>query len=142
MVVNRKVTGKAMSVPIGLVLGLGISLLITIIAAGVVAWMVLNESISEQALGYAAMVIVPLSVSIGAVAAAAAVKHQWLAMCAGVGGAYFLALIGTTALFFGGQYSGVWMTLIMTVLGVAIACFIGMKGLGKQGRKIKKYRPR
>lgn len=142
MVVNRKVTGKAMSVPIGLALGLGISLLITIIAAGVAAWMVLNESISEQALGYAAMVIVPLSVSIGAVAAAAAVKHQWLAMCAGVGGAYFLALIGTTALFFGGQYAGIGMTLFLTLAGVAIACAVGMKGQGKGSRRIKKYRPR
>ena len=142
MVVNRKVTGKAMPLPMGLALGLGISLVITLSVVGLLANMILNEKLGEQAIGYGAMVIVPVSTAIGALMAALAVKHQWLAVCAGVGGLYYLSLLSITALFFGGQYSGMGFTSFLVLLGIGVASAVGLRGEKKRPKIAKKYRPR
>ncbi len=131
-----------MSLPVGLALGAGISMIITLIAAGILAGMVLKGSVSENAIGYGTMVIVPISAALGALVAAMAVKHQWVIVCASVGGLYFVMLLSITALFFGGQYSGVGITALLILLGTAAACVIGLKGEKRGFKPRKKYRPR
>lgn len=142
MVINRKVTGKAMPLPAGLGLGLGISMVITLAAVGILAGMVLKGTVGENAIGYGAMLIVPLSAALGALAAALAVKHRWLIVCAGVGGLYFVTLLSITALFFGGQYSGIGTIALLILLGVGVAGLVGLRGEKKQFKPKKKYRTR
>ncbi|MBQ9762412.1 MAG: YrzE family protein [Oscillospiraceae bacterium] len=142
MVKNRKVTGKAMSLPAGLGIGLIVSVTITIAAVGVLASLVLNGKVGENAIGAGAMVIVPLSVAVGALTAALAVKHRWLVVCAGVGGVYYATMLGITALFFGGQYSGMGTTALLTLLGIGVSAAVGLRGEKKRFKPMKKYRPR
>lgn len=131
-----------MPLPAGLGLGLGISMAITLIAVGILAGMVLKGTVSENAVGYCTMIIVPVSAALGALVAAIAVKHRWLIVCASVGGLYFLTLLSITALFFGGQYSGVGITVLLILLGTAAACAVGLKGERRGFKQPKKYRPR
>lgn len=142
MVINRKVTGKAIPLPLGLGIGLGVSMLITLAAVGILAGMVLKGTVGENAIGYGAMLIVPLSSALGALAAALAVKHRWLVVCAGVGGLYFVTLLSITALFFGGQYSGIGVTALLILLGTGAACLFRLRGEKKGFRSKKKYRTR
>ena len=66
MVVNRKVTGKASSVPAGLALGGAVSLGITLILAAVIAKMVSDEKLAEENIGYGVMVLLFTASAAGA----------------------------------------------------------------------------
>ena len=51
------------------------------------------------------------------------------------GVAYFLCLLLVNALFFGGSYSGMAVTLILVVLAAGMAALTAGKGRGRRGPK-------
>ena len=67
MTVNRKVTGTAVTMPVGIGIGCGISLSFTILGAGLVAKLISMEVLRETAIGYGAMMTVLLATVCGAV---------------------------------------------------------------------------
>ena len=73
--VTYKLTAKAMTIPAGLALGVGMALAVTGIGAGVGAWAVLRGMISEKVIGYLAMVILLLSSAAGAAVAAGTIQR-------------------------------------------------------------------
>lgn len=128
MVANRKVTGKAMSMPAGIGTGLGISGSITLIGSAVIAWLISGEHLAESAIGYGAMVILLLSSAAGSWAAVLLIKHRRMLVCLISGASYFLLLLACTALFFGGQYQGIGMTALLILAGCGIVILLGLKG--------------
>lgn len=132
MVVNRKVSGKALSIPAGIGIGAGIGLLVTLIGTGILAWLLGEERIAVQGTGYGVMVILVLSSLLGPWIAAALVKHQRLVVCLATGGVYLLVLTGMNILWFGGQFQGILPTVLLILGGSTGAALVGN---GRQGNR-------
>lgn len=134
MVVNKKVTGRAASMPGGLALGSGIAMVLTILLAIITAKLVDAGTVGEGSIGYMALGILLLSSGSGAAVAAAKIKRRRLLVCMGAGAVYYGLLLALTALFFGGQYTGMGVTALVVAGGAATVCFAGM-GQGRGGEK-------
>ena len=76
MTVNRKVTGTAVSMPAGIGIGCGISMVLTLLGAGVVAKMIESEMLQESAVGYGAMLIILIASFGGSAIAVNKVKKR------------------------------------------------------------------
>ena len=134
MVANRKVTGKAASMPGGLALGGALSMALTILLSVLTAKLVDTGALAEDAVGYAALVILLLSSVVGAAVAAARIKRQRLIVCLASGAVYYGLLLSLTALFFGGQYTGMGVTALAVAGGSGAVSLAGM-GEGRRSRK-------
>ena len=139
MVRNKKVTGTAASIPVGLCIGTAAALVVTLVGALVAAWLIETEKIGEEAIGYCSMVILMAASMLGAFTAQALIKHQRLIICAAAGACYYLTLLAMTALFFGGQYTGMGVTALVIAGGTAVIILLGLKGNRSHHPKIKKH---
>ena len=138
MVVNRKPTGKAMSIPGGLAVGALFSIGATLLLTAVLAKLVEGETVQQENIGYGVMVILTVSAFTGALVSFGRIKRQRLLVCGLSGLLYFAILMSMTALFFGGQYSSVGVTALLILLGSAVAALLGLKqGGGGRRKKIK-----
>lgn len=138
MTVNRKPTGRAAAMPQGLASGVLAAASITIAGAAVTAKLIDSGILSWQRSGYGVMVTLILASWLGAVVSAARIKRQRLAVCAMTGLLYFGTLLLTTALFFGGRYSGVGETALLILCGSMLGVFSNITE--KTGRKRRKIR--
>lgn len=136
MVTNRKPSGRAATIPIGLLTG-GIAALISTLAlTALLAKLMEGEILSEGNIGYGVMIMLLISAFLGSTIACKRVKRQFLMTAALSGVVYILLLLSITALFFGGQYSGVGVTVLLVCCGSLLAAMVFSRG-GK-GRKIRK----
>lgn len=143
MTLNRKATGKAVSMPAGLAMGAAVSLGMTLGLAVVTAKLVDSGVVRETGIGYCAMGILLLSAMAGAMVSSGRIKRQRMAVCAMSGGIYYLTLLAMTALFFGGQYSGMGVTALVVLCGCALVLLPQLRKGRGQGRKAaRKYRNR
>ena len=133
MVVNHKVTGKAMPMVGGILAGSGVSLAVTLLGALVLAWLLDGEILEEGNVGYGVMLVLIVSSGLGAFLAPRLVKRQKLPAAMIAGGLYLLWLLGISTLCFGGQYQGVVPTVLI-VLGSSLATVL--IGNGKKGNRI------
>ena len=140
MRVNRKPTGRAVAVPVGMGWGLLTSASITLLGCLVAAYLINREILSWNHSGYGVMAILLLSAWAGAAVSAGKIKRRRAVMCLGAGTAYFLMLMAVTALFFGGQYSGVGETGLMIFCGSMLGVLTGI--WEKRGRNTSKFRAR
>lgn len=136
MAVNQKPTGRAMSLPGGLAVGAAVSLGITLLCAAALAKLIDMEKMPWESVGYGIIVLLFLASFLGAIAAHRAVKRQRLLVCGVSGLLYFGLLLSITALFFGGQYEGVWPTAAVVLCGSICAFLLGLRG-GRGGRRRK-----
>ena len=135
MVTQRKATGRASSLPAGLAWGALVSLGLTLIGSGVVAFLVHRGTMAVNSIGYGAMVILVLSALSGAWMAFKKIKRLRLQVCLISGGIYYLMLLGMTMLFFGGQFQGMGVTALMVACGSILAILGGFsKGRGGKRR--------
>ena len=125
---NKKVTGNSSSLPIGIGMGVGLALLVTLIGSATAAWMISTDKIEEETIGYSVMVILILSSFLGSWIAVLKTKRLRLQVSFITGGIYYLLLLAITALFFGGQYQGMGITLMLVLVGCAITIMIGLRG--------------
>lgn len=119
MVSNKKASGRAISIPAGVGAGIIVSMIATLLGAVVAAWLLNDQRIETQQIGYVSMVTLLVSSALGAWIASGLVKHRYLVVCLAAGGGYYAALLGITALFFGGQYQGMGVTLLLVLAGCA-----------------------
>lgn len=141
MVLNRKATGTASTLPGGVGLGVLLSVVITLLGACISAILIYKELITQESVGYCSLITLLLSAGIGAMFAIHRVKRLRMQVCLLTGLGYFLTLLCITALFFGGEYTGVGVTAL-TVLGGcgAVALMsIRQKDGKKVGKKKKRY---
>lgn len=142
MVSNRKITGRASSIPAGVAYGAIISMSITIIIAAVVAHLISSEMLSHRNIGYSSMIILFISSLTGSWCGAKRIKRLHIQTAAMCGCVYFLTLLAITAVFFGGQYEGIGITLTLIVLGSTAGGFIAARKPKKANsfRHRNKYR--
>ena len=135
MVMNRKPTGRAKSIPGGLAVGGMFSLLITILGSAIIAKLVDSEIMAENSIGYGIMAILLAASWFGAMVSFGQVRRRRVMICLLSGGIYMLILLGITALFFGGQYSGVGETGLMVLCGSALAILPEFRRESRAGKK-------
>ena len=139
MVINQKITGKAMPMAAGLALGAGTSMLISLSVAALWAYLIVSEKMSPDTVGYCAMITLALASAGGSWVAAATIKHRWLPVCLGVGGIYYGLLAGIMILFFGGQFQGMFVTALMVLAGSGCVALLGLRSKNKHHKKIQKF---
>ena len=135
MTINQKVTGTAVTMPVGICIGCVVSTALTILGAGLVAKLIDMEVLRENAIGYGAMMIILLASISGAGIAVTKIKKRMLQVSAMVGLLYYAMLLAMTALFFGGQYQGMGVTALMILAGCGVVVLIA----GRE-KKTKRYR--
>ena len=117
MVANRKMTGRASSIPNGLAVGALSGLVISIFASVTAAYLISAEILAQDKIGYCAMVVLMLASFVGAMVADRRIKKMPIQMAAISGLLLYLILLSMTALFFGGQYEGMGVTLLIVMIG-------------------------
>ena len=135
MTVNRKVTGTAVSMPVGIAMGWTASMVTTLLMSVFVARLISDEILKDTAIGYGAMFILLLASVLGAVVSTAKVKRRRLQVSLLSGIVYYASLLGATALFFGGQYQGMGVTALLVFAGSGLVILLA----GRE-KKQKKYR--
>lgn len=121
---KRITTGKSFSVPGGLALGNGLSLCITVLMAILLAKLVSLEKMQWENIGYGIMLLLYISSLAGSALAASLIKHQRLVICLSAGLVYWVTLLSLTALFFGGQYSGMGVSALIILSGCGTVCLL------------------
>lgn len=127
-------SGKAVSMPEGLLLGTVSCLLTTVLGAALLSKMVDMEKILWETVGYGVMVILFGSAFLGAKVALNSIKRQRFLVCLCLGGVYFATLMIVTGLFFGGQYQAVGETGLLVLGGSLSAALLRA---GEKGRRMK-----
>lgn len=135
---ERKLTGRATSMPQGLALGAAVSVIITILITAVGAHLIISEVIRQEHIGYCSIAAILLSTILGALTAAGRIKRRLLMVCMLSGASYFLILLAMTAMFFGGQYEGTGVTLLVILLGSFTAALIGNYKAGSTSKRLRK----
>jgi len=138
MITNGKPTGRAATIPVGLLTGSTAALLFTLALSAVLAKLMEGEIIPEENIGYGVMIMILASAFSGSAIACKRVKRQYL-LTAGLSGVvYVLLLLSITALFFGGQYSAVGVTVLLVFCGSLLAAMLfSREGKGRKTRKPK-----
>lgn len=137
----KKTSAKtAAALPAGIGIGVLISFAITLIGAVGITQLVTSEKMEENSMGYVIIGVLLIASMVGAWTAAALTKRLRLQVCLLEGAGYFLALLATTALFFGGQYQGVWASGITILLGSTLMAFVPALGQRKIKIKNRAYR--
>lgn len=143
MIKTKKATGRVMSLPAGIAVGGMVSLTVTVVLAGILAWFMGREIIAEDTIGIASAIILVISALAGGLAAFSKIRHRRVLVCMLSGVVYFLLLLCCTALFFGGQYQGMVITALTVLGGGGAAALLGLKGGEKRPRKyVRKGRSR
>ena len=134
--------GKTVSLPEGILTGGVTGLAVSVAGAMLAGKMLDKEWISMDVIGPAAMVILLLSGFVGAQMAWMQVRRQRAAVCLGAGAAYYLMLLAMTAVFFGGQYSGMGIAALMVLAGSGSVVLLGIyqKTPGNQRKYRKQIR--
>ena len=135
MVKTKKTTGRAASIPAGLASGALVNILITLMLTAVIAKMVQSGLLSQDQIGYGIMFLLFFSSVAGAMTAQSRVKHRRMLVSLLSGLIYIVILLSVTALFFGGQYAGFGVTVLLIMGGTGtVAILSGSRG----GRPHKK----
>lgn len=142
MVTNKKVFGKAMSLPAGIAIGGGAALVVTLFLAAGLTQLVLSERIDEGSIGYWASGALPACSALGALIAVGVIKRKRMQVCLLTGALYFITLLAINVLFFGGQFSGVGVTVLLILLGTGAVGLLGARGERRGGKRHKPYRSR
>ena len=137
MVLNQKPSGRASSMVGGLSAGLIGSATITAALAALSAKMVDLQWIGVKDIGYCAMVILIVAPFTGTCIAQNRIKRQRLVVSVISGSLYFLMLMGMTALFFGGQYEAVGVTLLLVFCGTALT-LLARERKNRVGKRVKR----
>lgn len=138
MVTNRKPTGRAATIPIGLLTGGVTALASTLALTAVLAKLMEGEILPEEKIGYGVMILLLVSAFLGSAMACKRVRRRYLLTAALTGVVYVGILLSITALFFGGQYSAVGVTALLVFCGSLLAAMLFSRdGKGRKPRKSK-----
>lgn len=138
MTKRTKGLSKPVSMPAGIGLGAFVALVWAVIGAAVVAKLVDSEALDFERVGYASMGIQLTASALAAFIAYRKIGKYRAPVCLGAGAAYFLCLASMTALFFGGRFSGVGVTVALVLLGSGMVALAGLRNRG--GKSVKRYR--
>ena len=112
-------------------------MLTTLLAVAIGASLIAKEVVTQEHIGYCSMIALLLGAMAGTVTAVKKIKHRKLMVSMLSALVYVVILLSVTALLFGGQYSGVGVTVIMVLCGSLIGLILSN---GKEGRGLPRRR--
>lgn len=142
MVSKLKPTGRAMSMPGGLLAGGIVSLLVTLLCAAILSKMLDSEVLEWKDAGYGIMLLLLLSSMLGTLTASRKIKRQKMLVSLLSSAVYLCILAAITALFFGGQYEAVGVTAMLVFGGsIVIGLLETREGKGRsKGKRVRHHR--
>ena len=140
MVVNRKPSGTAKSMPAGLAMGWVTSMVITAVACGLLAWLILGGKTGWEAMGYGAMITLLAASYAGASMSCRLISRRKLLVCILSGAIYLFSLGLLTALLFGGKLDGIWISALLVIGGAGMAALVHCAEKRNKGKGRKKRR--
>ena len=138
MITKQRATGRALSIPAGIGLGVLAGVGVTLVGAGFLAWLMAQERLQSEGVGYAIIVVLLVASSLGALVAAGKIKRLRVQMCLLSGAVYYLVLLMITALFFGGKYQGMGVTAMVVLIGCGAASLTSLSNRKSTKTKIRK----
>ena len=121
-----KQTGRAKSMPIGILEGAGISLLITVAFSGMIATAVNLCLLDFNNIGYGVMISLILASYIGCKTAVAMVKRQKMMVSLLTAAVFYCFLILTAFLMFGGNLNGAGESALLILCGCLLSAMTSM----------------
>lgn len=121
MTVNQKPSGMAKSIPVGLAIGWMTEMILMLLLCAGLTMLILSGRLGRENIGYGLIIVLLTSSYAGASVSCRAIRRRKLLVCALSGTLYMAALLGITALFFGGQYEAVGVTALLVFGGIAVA---------------------
>lgn len=118
----------------GIAIGFLTSIAVVLLGALLLTWLLLGEKVQETAIGYGVMVITIISSLAGSGVAVSYVGQHILPVSIGASIAGYLFLLAMNALFFNGQYHGVWITALLVIGSGLCVALVATNG---KGRRIK-----
>lgn len=132
------IAAKSKSAPGSIAFGATVSLVITLIAAAIVAALIESGKISSRGMGYAVMIILMVSSLAGSLIASKRSATKKIIITVFTALCYLVELLCITALLFDGEYKGIPATALVVVSGGIVAGLIPNKqGNGVKVRKRK-----
>ena len=131
----KKITGRSPSLGKSVAAGVMLGSAWTLVCAMIIAKLIDSEVIAMENVGYASMVTTLSAVFVGASLAGRRAGHMIVQAAIISGAGYLACLLLVNALFFGGSYSGLGMTLILVVLATGLSILAVGKGRGRTGRR-------
>jgi len=131
----KKITGRAPSLVRSVAAGVILSAVWTLVCAMILAKLIDSGVLPMEKVGYGSMASVLSAVFVGANLAGRKAGHMVVQAAAIAGAAYFVCLLLVNALFFGGSYSGLTVTLVLIGIATVAAVFTAGKGRRKPGHK-------
>jgi len=125
MVTNKKTYGKAKSIPVGLAWGAVVAVCITMCFAVAITQLVMEERISENAIGYGTMITLPLASVSSSLVSIGLIKRRRMQVCMMSGGIYIGVLLLVNLLLFGGQFGGLGVSVLLILFGVRNLFLLG-----------------
>lgn len=140
---GKQRNGRASSIPAGIGTGAAVSVGITLLGTALLAELLDAETIQWEVIGYGVLIMVMLAAMLGCITAMKKIKRQQGIVCLLSGLTYWGILLSVTALFFGGQYEAVSVTLLLIVGGCGCAFFLGARqgrgGKMQKGKRISAW---
>lgn len=131
----KKQTGRSPSLMNAVLKGTGIAIGWTVLCAMIIAKLIDGEVMPMESVGYGSMAAHLSAVYLGALAAYKSAGHMGDAAAGITGGSYYMILLLVNALFFGGQFTGLGITLTLVVLASGAVILTAGKGRRRQGRR-------
>ena len=125
-----------------ILIGTATSILTSVIGAAITAWMISTGKAPQSGTNTAGWIILFLSAACGSWIASKMAEGKKLQTAMITGGTYLMILILMTALFFGGNYSGLWVGAILTGAASLATAMLSLRQ-GSGGKKMqwkKRYR--
>lgn len=132
-----KHTGKAWSIPGGMMISALISIITTFIFSVIIATFLYSEKITWEQAGYWIMGVLFTASFLGGKCAYAAIKRQRMIVSLMSGLLYWGILLCITALFFGGQFEAVGETAAIIGAGAGTAALVFGRIPTKQRKKAR-----
>lgn len=115
--VSQKISGRAVSMPMGIARGVAAGGILLTAFLAVLAKMILAEIVAEQMIGYGIMITLLTASCLGAMVSMHAVKHRNLMTAFLTGVSFLLVLYAATVLLFDGQFDGVLVSSVLVICG-------------------------
>jgi hypothetical protein len=136
---KRKNGAKNFSLPIGVLIGVAVSVVLMLLLAGIGASLVNGDRLEISSLKWFAIIVWAVSAFIGTITAVALVKNK-LAIVAGITGASIILILLCSAMLFFDGISGKMLTGIAVILAGGFGASVLMLRSGRANKKKKNRR--
>ena len=133
----RAKTSSGQSTTSAIVIGLAVTLVVSILLSAGLTSLIINENLSENAIRISVIVIRTISVLLGGLVGSSLSKGKYLPVIGIIMLIYAIVLIGFGIIFYDGSFQNFGFGMLSMIIGGALACIIKLKPLRKPRRTVK-----